>query len=173
MTKTDRVMLRQDVEDFLYLEADLLDERRYDEWLELLAEDLEYSMPLRRNVHFQDLANLENTRAGEDILWFDEDKTTLAKRVLQLQTGQHWAEEPLSRVSHLVTNIRLQSVDDDEVVVSCRFLVYRNRVESETDMWVGRRQDTLRRNSDSWKLRRRRLLLEQNVLLAKNLTVFF
>jgi 3-phenylpropionate/cinnamic acid dioxygenase small subunit len=98
--------LREEIEDFLYEEADLLDQRRFGEWLDRLTDDLHYFMPMRRNVAFGTHAEHENTRAGQDISWFDEDKWTLSKRVEQIMTGIHWAEEPLSRVCHFVTNIR-------------------------------------------------------------------
>jgi 3-phenylpropionate/cinnamic acid dioxygenase small subunit len=51
-------------------------------------------MPMRRNVAFGTHAGHENTRAGRDISWFDEDRWTLSKRVDQIMTGIHWAEEP-------------------------------------------------------------------------------
>lgn len=170
--------LKQDIEDFLYLEADLLDQRRFREWLNLLAEDLVYFMPIRRNVKFGQHAEHENTRQGEGISWFDEDKWTLGKRVDQILTGVHYAEEPLSRVAHMVSNVRLldvsPSVDDPrEVTVGCRFLVYQNRVEYENYTFIGRRTDVLRRSGDSWLIARRELILEQNVLLAKNLSILF
>jgi hypothetical protein len=98
--------LREEIEDFLYLEADLLDQRRFKEWLDLLAEDLVYFMPIRRNVKFGQHAERENTKQGEGISWFDEDKWTLGKRVEQILTGVHYAEEPLSRVTHMVSNVR-------------------------------------------------------------------
>jgi hypothetical protein len=41
------------------------------------------------------------------------------------------------------------------------------------DLLVGKRNDTLVRVGDSWKISRREILLDQNVLLAKNLTTFF
>ena len=165
--------LIRSIEDFLYLEADLLDERRLDDWLELLHPDLEYAMPVRQNVHSSETER-EFTRSGHDVLWFDEGKDTLTKRVRQLQTGEHWAEEPVSRVSHLVTNVRVVTATDDEVEVSSRFLVYRNRVDVEADTLVGRRRDWVVPGPDGgWLLRRRVVLLDQSVLLAKNLTVFF
>jgi 3-phenylpropionate/cinnamic acid dioxygenase small subunit len=167
-----RLLLLAEVTDFLYREADLLDERRYEEWLGLLADDYQYSVPLRMNVRYDDIAEREQTRAGEEICWFDEGKATTELRVAQLATGQHWAEEPVSRVTHLVTNIRLESCPPPEVEVSCRFGVYRNRVADESDFLVGRRRDRLRRTGDSWQVCRRRLLLDQSVLLAKNLSVF-
>src|SRR6185312_7775204 len=169
--------LKEEIEDFLYEEADLLDQRRFGEWLDRLAEDLHYFMPMRRNVAFGTHPEHENTRAGRDIGWFDEDKWTLAKRVEQIMTGIHWAEEPLSRVCHLVTNIRLVAVRPtietaSEVEAGSRFIVYQNRIETETYLFAGRRNDLLRRESGSWRLARREILLDQNVLLAKNLTVF-
>lgn len=164
--------LRLELEDFLYLEADLLDQRRFREWLDLLDDQLTYQVPLRRNVALDRLADTENSRAGHDILWFDEDKETLTKRVVQLETGEHWAEEPLSRVSHLVTNVRVIDVDGPRVQVSSRVLVYRNRVDDETDVLVGRRTDTVVDTSDGWRLVARQVLLEQSVLQPKNLTFF-
>jgi 3-phenylpropionate/cinnamic acid dioxygenase small subunit len=170
--------LKQEVEDFLYHEADLLDQRRFREWLDLLAEDLVYFMPIRHNVKFGQHAERENTRQGEGISWFDEDKWTLGKRVDQILTGVHYAEEPLSRVTHIVSNVRLLEVtpspEDAEVVtVGSRFLVHQNRVEYETATFIGRRTDVLRRAGGSWQIARREMLLEQNVLLAKNLSILF
>jgi len=172
-----RLLLAQDVAEFLYAEAELLDERRYEGWLALLADDIRYWMPMRRNVKYGDTTR-EFTRETEDISWFDEGKDTLTRRVRQIQTGIHWAEEPQSRICHMVSNVQLLSATPDagaqrEIVVKSRFLIYRNRVETETDLLVGKREDTLRRNGDSWLIARRKIILDQNVLLTKNLTFFF
>jgi len=175
--RINQLLLKQEIENFLYHEADLLDSRRYEEWLALLAEDMRYWMPMRRNVKVDDLER-EFTREGRDISWFDEGKETLTRRVRQIQTGIHWAEEPVSRISHMISNVRLleanRSWDEPaEVTAGCRFLVYRNRVETETDILVGKREDLLRRVAGEWKIARRKILLDQNVLLSKNLTFFF
>jgi 3-phenylpropionate/cinnamic acid dioxygenase small subunit len=53
------------------------------------------------------------------------------------------------------------------------FLVYRNRVETETDLLVGKREDVLRRVNGAWQISQRKIILDQNVLMAKNLTFFF
>ena len=174
--RIDRLLLGQEITDFLYREAELLDERRYQEWLDLLADDIRYWMPMRRNVKFGENER-EFTRAVSDINWFDEGKETLGRRVKQIETGIHWAEEPRSRLSHLITNVQLQGAEpsfaaSQEVSVTCRFLIYRNRVETETDILVGRREDLLRRNEAGWLLARRKIILDQNVLLTKNLTFF-
>jgi 3-phenylpropionate/cinnamic acid dioxygenase small subunit len=181
MTESDaritRLLLTQEVTEFLYREAELLDERRYDEWLALLADDLRYWMPMRRNVKYGE-EQREFTREGQDIAWFDEGKDTLTRRVKQIQTGIHWAEEPVSRISHLVTNVQIVEATPSvaearEVTVRCRFLIYRNRVETETDILVGKREDVLRSESEGWRIARRKIILDQNVLLSKNLTFFF
>jgi 3-phenylpropionate/cinnamic acid dioxygenase small subunit len=167
--------LMREIEDLLYAEADYLDEREFEKWLALFTEDVRYWMPIRKNVASDNLAR--ETTAEDDIAWIDDDKATLVKRVEQIRTGIHWAEEPLSRVSHVVTNIRLAepraAIEDGEsATVKSRFLVYRNRLETETDILVGRREDVLRREGGALKIARRKILIEQSVLLAKNLTVF-
>jgi 3-phenylpropionate/cinnamic acid dioxygenase small subunit len=172
-----RLLLHQEVADFLYREAELLDERRYADWLALLADDIRYWMPMRRNVKYGE-GGREFTREGTDIAWFDEGKETLTRRVRQIETGVHWAEEPQSRISHLVSNVQLVEAspsvaDAQEVSVKCRFLIYRNRVETETDILVGKREDRLRRAGGDWRIARRTIILDQNVLLSKNLTFFF
>ena len=171
------LLLKQDVEAFLYHEANLLDDRHYEEWLDLLTDDVRYWVPMRRNVKFGELER-EFTREGQDINWFDEGKVTLTQRVRQILTGVHWAEEPLSRLSHLVTNVEIteatpSAADAGEVSLRCRFIIYRNRVATETDILVGRREDRLRRVDGQWRIAQRQVFLDQNVLLAKNLTFFF
>ena len=92
--------------------------------------------------------------------------------VKQILTGRHWAEEPVSRTSHMLSNIEANKVEE-HIEVRCRFLVYRNRTETEWDLFVGKREDRLRRVGDGFQIASRKIYLDQNVLLAKNLTVFF
>ena len=172
-----RILLKEEIQDFLFREAELLDERNFEEWLDLLTDDIRYWMPMRRNVKANEL-DREFTREGQDINWFDEGKETLYRRVRQILTGVHWAEEPLSRICHFVTNVQLlwaetSITDPIEVSVKCRFLIYRNRVQTETDFLIGKREDTLRKVNGEWKISQRKIILDQNVLLAKNLTFFF
>jgi 3-phenylpropionate/cinnamic acid dioxygenase small subunit len=172
----DAIALRFEVEDFLNREADLVDERKFDEWLTLFSEDLQYRMPLVRNVAAPSIAG-EYLTGPLDVSWFDEGKETLSTRVAQIKTGVHWAEEPPSRTSHLVTNVRIVNATPSvaevrEVEVSCRFLVYRNRNTDTEDTLIGRRIDVLRRSGDTWLICRRTLYINQSVLLAGNLSFF-
>ena len=173
----EHLLLVREIEEFLYHEADVLDDRQFEAWLDLLTNDIRYWMPMRRNVKFGEQAR-ENTRERQDMNWFDEGKMTLQQRVQQIMTGIHWAEEPASRVTHMVTNVEVVDAvpsvaAPSEVTVTCRFLVYRNRLQDETDFLVGKRRDVLRKVDGAWKIARREIFLDQTVLLAKNLTVFF
>jgi 3-phenylpropionate/cinnamic acid dioxygenase small subunit len=171
-TRLDDLLLIREIEELLYLEADLLDNRRYEPWLDLFTEDVRYWMPLRKNVPWRERG--EDSSRDDEVGWFDDDKATLTKRVKQLMTGIHWAEEPISRVSHMVSNIRIAGARDasGQIPVTCRVFVYRNRLDTETDFLIARREDTLRRVDGALKIAYRKILIEQSVLMAKNLTVF-
>ena len=168
----EMVVLRHEVEQYLYKEARLLDERRLDEWLDLLAEDLHYWMPMRRNIKFGDW-HLEFTDMDSEINWFDEGKDILAGRIRQINTGVHWPEEPVSRFEHIVSNVELVSVEGDELRVNSKFFCYQNRLQDEVNHFVGRREDLLRRDPETgFKLVFRKLILAQNVMLPKVLNTF-
>jgi 3-phenylpropionate/cinnamic acid dioxygenase small subunit len=174
----------REVEQFLYREARLLDERRLDEWLALLTDDIRYWMAARNNRYprrSKAIAILDPARYVEDdmarddeLAILDETKQTLAGRVARLDTGMAWAEDPPSRTRHLITNIELAPGSaGSEVQVYSNFIVYRSRGETEQDFYVGARCDLLRRADGEWKLAARKVTLDQNVLLAKNVSIFF
>jgi 3-phenylpropionate/cinnamic acid dioxygenase small subunit len=168
----DKMMLQHEIEQFLFHEAELLDERKYDKWIDLVAEDIHYWMPMRRNVKFGE-QHRENSDPESEISWFDEGKQTLAGRVRQILTGVHWCEEPFSRIRHIVTNVQVVAVDGDEVEVRCRFITYTNRLAEEVNWFVGKREEILRRDPDTgWKIAKRTIILDQNILLEKVITTF-
>jgi 3-phenylpropionate/cinnamic acid dioxygenase small subunit len=85
-----------------------------------------------------------------------------------------WAEDPPSRTRHLIANIELEpGAAASELRVYSNFIVYRSRAETEQDFYVGARQDVLRRVDGALKIARRKITLDQNVLLAKNVSIFF
>src|SRR5439155_25977649 len=108
----------REVEQFLYREARLLDERRFHEWLELLTDDIRYWMAARTNRYprrSKAIAILDPDRYVEDdmtkedeLAIFDETKATLGGRVARLDTGLAWAEAPPSRTRPLSTNIAVE-----------------------------------------------------------------
>jgi 3-phenylpropionate/cinnamic acid dioxygenase small subunit len=166
------VELQVDIEQFLYLEAELLDEHRYDDWYGLFADDLHYRVPSQANRPRRDRGS--EASADGEIGLFDDDKVTLGWRVRQVQTSTHWAEDPPSRTRHLVSNVRVApGAADDEYEVRSNFICYRNRRADEVDIWAGERHDLLRRAGASWLVARRTVTLDQNVVLSKNLSIFF
>jgi len=164
--------LQQEIEQFLYHEAALLDEGRFHEWLVILADDVHYWMPTRYNRTRREREH--EFSKPDEIAFFDEDKKSLAMRVKRLDTGMAWAEDPPSRTRHLVTNVQIRSRPAaGEYDVTSAFLLYRTRLETDLNIFAGRREDVVRRTNDGWRIARRKILLDQNVVLAKNLSVFF
>jgi 3-phenylpropionate/cinnamic acid dioxygenase small subunit len=173
--------LLRDVEQFLYREARLLDERRFHEWLELFTDDVRYWMAGRSTRYPRSSKAItvlgpdrRDVAVEDELAILDETKVTLEGRVARLDTGMAWGEDPPSRTRHIVTNIEVEAGDTaSELKVYSNFLVYRTRAETEQDFYVGARQDVLRRVDGAWKIAHRKLVLDQNVLLPKNVSVFF
>ena len=176
-------VLRQ-VEQFLYREARLLDSRQFRRWIDLLADDLRYWIPMRSNRYSaasKSISILDGSRYEEDDLskesdqaFMDEDKGSLRRRVDRLDTGMAWAEDPPSRTRHLISNVEVELGErESEVKVYSNFIMYRSRGETEEDFYVGSREDVLRNADGSWQLASRKIVFEQNVLSAKNLSNFF
>src|SRR5215469_6510308 len=130
---------QSEVERFYYDEAALLDAHRYDEWLALFTDDARYFMPIRR-TRMQHELDKEFTQPGE-MAFFDDDKRLLAGRIANLQTGRSWSADPPSRTRHLITNVRVFADDGHELHVESNFHVYRTRLRSEEDSWIGSRKD--------------------------------
>ena len=146
----------REVEQFLYREARLLDQRHFHQWLELLTDDVHYWMWGRTNRYPRSskaISILDPERYVEDdmtkedeLAIFDEDKHSLGQRVARLDTGMAWAEDPPSRTRHLISNIEVEPGEvAQEIKVYSNFVVYRSRAETEQDFYVGARRDVLRR----------------------------
>ena len=174
----------REVEQFLYREARMLDNRQFHEWLELLTDDLRYWLPIRSNrypVNSKAISILDGSRYEEsevssenDLALMDEDKDSLTRRIDRLDSGMAWAEDPPSRTRHIITNIEVEAGDSqDELKVYSNFFMYRTRAETEQDFYIGSREDVLRRDNGQLRVASRKIVLDQTVLLAKNLSNFF
>lgn len=166
------VELQHEIEQFLYLEAALLDEWRFREWLALVAEDIHYV--LMTNT----LAQTRDRRKGVQpptTYIFNEDKFQLERRIARLETGMAWSEEPPSRTRHLVTNVRILSQRPDQVEVGCNYLIHRAAKQLDSHTFVGTRRDCLRRSGTEagWEIFSRELELDQFVLTAPNISILF
>jgi len=170
-TMMSRMLLHYEIEQFYYTEAALLDDRRFSDWLALFAEDAHYWMPIRRTVTSNELER-EFTAPGA-MAFFDDDRMMLAARVKKLASGYSWSEDPPSRTRHLVTNLRIVREEAGELGVDTNFHLYRTRLNSEEDHWIGSRKDVLRRTPEGLKIVTRHIFLEQTVLMSRNLSSFF
>jgi 3-phenylpropionate/cinnamic acid dioxygenase small subunit len=155
---------------FYIREAWLLDERRFREWLDLFTDDVLYFMPRRKNVRRRE-ADREVTALG-DLAAIEDDKRYLQMRVARLESGMAWAEDPPSRTRHLIGNLVVEPRDTGEVHARTAFLVYRSHLETDQQLFAGSRDDLLRRVDGAWKVARRTIVLDANVLLDKNLSIF-
>lgn len=166
--------LRSDVTEFLYREAELLDEGRLREWLGLLTEDVRYQVPIR--ITREQGAEDGVTGVVENMFHLDEDRSSLEMRVERIETGFAWAEDPPSRIRHFVSNVRVAEVPgrQGEVAVRSSVLVYRSRWDKPShDLLSAQRQDVLRRVDGGWRLAERLVILDSTTLPTLNLSFFF
>ena len=172
MTTLTDINLQHAVEHFYREEAAALDEKRFHDWLDLFSDDTHYWMPIRR-TRTVDQLDKEFT-AKDEMAYFDDDKAMLEMRVRKLDTGYSWSEDPPSRTRHVISNVRIIEDNPGDLVVETNFILYRTRLNSEEDMWVGMRRDRLRKGGDQgYLITERNIFLDQTVLLSKNLSNFF
>jgi 3-phenylpropionate/cinnamic acid dioxygenase small subunit len=171
VTVSARQALWLELMQFYIREAWLLDERKLREWLDLFTDDVLYFMPRRKNVRRRE-ADREVTARG-DLAVIEDDKRYLQMRVERLESGMAWAEDPPSRTRHLIGNLVVESRAGGEVLARTAFLVYRSHLETDQQLLAGSREDILRPVDGGWKVARRTIVLDANVLLDKNLSVLF
>lgn len=163
--------LYSEVLDFLYDEAALLDQNRFDEWAELLATDLAYTAPMRVTLN-------ANTKGRTDVVrttqHFDDTYMSMMGRLGRLKTKSAWAEDPPSRTRRLVTNVRVyKTAKADEFEAVSYLLLCRSRYEeSDLNVLSAERRDRLRRAGAGFLIARREIIVDQSVLGMQNLAVF-
>lgn len=154
--------------EFLYHEAELLDTYRFGEWLALLADDIQYVMPVR-TTQFR-----SEGEGFQEVAFLDENISSLRTRVKRLETESAWAEAPPSRTRHFVSNVLAEpGARADEIAVRSSFMVTRTRADHGYQLFTGRREDVLRLAGDAMKIARRRILVDQTVITNSNLSVLF
>jgi 3-phenylpropionate/cinnamic acid dioxygenase small subunit len=153
----------------LYDEAAALDERRFDDWVAMLATDLIYTAPIR----------LTRTGPNRDrdimrtMMHFDDNYQSILMRTGRLSKSA-WAEDPPSRTRRFITNVRVAEAEnpDEYEVVSYLYLT-RSRGESpDTETTTAERRDIWRFVDGKYKLSKREIILDQATLSMSNLAVF-
>ena len=162
MTAANKPTLREMVEDFLFREAELLDDWRLDDWVSLFTEDGRYVVPTT------DLPDGDPTR---DLVFIDDDITRLRARAVRLNSRHAHREYPWSRTRRFISNVRVEETGEGELSVTSNVLVYRFR-NGEGAPYVGSIHYILRRGAgragsdDGGDLRiaYRRAVLDQEAL---------
>jgi 3-phenylpropionate/cinnamic acid dioxygenase small subunit len=161
--------LYAEVVELLYREADAFDNYRFDDWLAMLAPEIEYVMPVRTTQFLVDGMGFNG-----EATFFTDNLESLTTRVRRLETEFAWAETPPSRTRHFVSNILVDPADDGELSVRSSFMITRTRQDKGYQLFTGERQDRLRRSDEGRLLFARRVILpDQTVITATNLSVFF
>ncbi len=160
-----------EVQQFLFSEARLLDACRYQEWLALLTDDVHYWMPVIENT----LGRGAPHRFSPDRLaFFDDNLKSLRRRVDKLTNRTAWTENPPTRQCHVISNVEVEPAErGDELTAHSVFVHNRGMGERDEFTLVGRREDVLRRTEEGLRLAKRLVIIDQHVLLARNLNVFF
>lgn len=160
-----------EVEQFLYREARFLDDERYEEWLGMMTDDIHYWMP---GVQARYRKDKKPRYDPGRMAHFDDDMLGLRRRVTRFMHDTAWAEDPPTRVCHIISGIEVEHTERaDEFLAHSTFVTCRGRNETEEDVLCGRRTDVLRRTAEGeLRLARRAIYVTQAVLLAKNLNIF-
>jgi len=139
------------VEDFLFLEARLMDEGRYGEWLALWTDDAQYWIP----------ANDDDIDPKRTVSIIYDDRTRLVQRVERLLSGSVLALQPSARMRRIVSNIEITEHTADATTVASNFMLGIARA-GRKDVWIGRSIHELRSDGTSFKIRRKKVLLIDN-----------
>jgi 3-phenylpropionate/cinnamic acid dioxygenase small subunit len=145
-------------EEFLYLEATLLDERRYEEWLELYADDAVYWVPQG-----------EATDPVHHVSIAYDDRRRLRERVLRLQSGFAYSQDPPSRTCHLVGNVRVLSGAGEPLGVASNLIVTEFRRERQ-NIYAAHVEHLLVREQEGYRISRKTIRLVNSEMALGNLT---
>ncbi|MFK2826391.1 3-phenylpropionate/cinnamic acid dioxygenase subunit beta [Bacillus sp. B190/17] len=161
--------LQNEITQFLYKEAYLLDHRQYREWLGLLSEDIKYVMPLRVTVQ-----NKMGSNINDEMTYFTDSKKDITMKVERLYTKSAWVEDPAPRQRHFISNVMIeQGSRPDEYKVRSYFLFKRSRAsELNTEELFGEREDVVRKVDGGWEIAERTIYPDQSVLTVMNLSMF-
>lgn len=112
LERAERQLAAQDV---LHREARLLDERRFDEWLDLFTGDATYFLPIVDSEDPREPALIKDSKAG------------MEERVFRLTKTLAHAQNPPSRTQHDITNIEVENAAGGAWEVQCNQTVHEMR----------------------------------------------
>jgi 3-phenylpropionate/cinnamic acid dioxygenase small subunit len=131
--------LRREIEAFLFHEARLADESRYADWEALVTDDVRYWIP----------AGAADYDPDSRLSYVNDNRSRLATRIRQLETGLRHAQTPPSVMRRLISNVEILGVDRErgEVEVGSNFVLFELARQATDDvrLWAGRATHRLRR----------------------------
>jgi p-cumate 2,3-dioxygenase beta subunit len=154
MAPSQQAISRQQVEEFLYAEAALLDAWALGDWLLLFDEDAKYEVPCN---------DAPDGDPARDLMLIDDNYARLASRVDRLNSRRAHREYPHSRTNHQVFNVRVQDVLAEELSVKTSFTVWRFR-GGRTSCYVGQYRYRLRRSDVGFRIAVKRAELDMTDL---------
>ena len=146
--------LRHAVEDFLYMEAELLDTWQLDDWLQLWTEELTYLVPATDKPDGDPM---------KDLYLVQDHRFILEQRVHSLMTGTAWAESPQGTVRRSISNVRATHISEGAVEVKANFIVHRSQ-GSALSIFPGHLDYLLEVHDDSFKIRTKKATLDLDSL---------
>ncbi|MGE0827790.1 MAG: aromatic-ring-hydroxylating dioxygenase subunit beta [Hyphomonadaceae bacterium] len=146
---------RAEVEDFLFLEAQLLDEWKLDEWLQLFAEGATYEVPAAGSGNDAD--------AKKQLFYVADDWARLRFRVERLKSPMAHAEYPRSHTARLISNVRVLGEEAGGWKVRSAFITYRSK-DDVTDAYFGHHFHILKRIGGELKIASKRSQIDSNSL---------
>lgn len=153
-------------EAFYRQEALLLQDRRYRDWLALMDPAISYRVPVGT-------ATAAGLVFEEDTLgYYDEDHQLLEARVAKLESKQSWVEQPPSRLRYFVSVLAVEEAAEGALLVRANLLLLQARWNLD-QTFSGERRDELVPHGDGLRLRRRRVMLDRQVVGNQGLSVFF
>jgi p-cumate 2,3-dioxygenase subunit beta len=154
--------LRSRIEDFLYTEADLLDEWRIEEWFALFAEGATYEVPPTGGDGEAD--------ASTSLFYIADDYVRLRERVGRLLKKEAHSEFPRSNQRHMISNVRVTAMTAGVADVTCNFITYRAK-RGVIDTYYGKHLYRIDCSADPWKIRAKRSVLGMDMLYPGKLTI--
>jgi len=148
-----------EIESFLYREAQLMDEHKYDEWLSLWTDDALYWIPCNR----------DDVDPMREVSIIYDDRASLEDRLHRLKGPAAHAQDPKSRMRRLISNVEVEGGGDGEFTVYSNFMLAELR-RGKQDIFAGRTIHRLRRENGSLKIAYKKVLLVNNDDVIDNLT---
>lgn len=142
------VMSNSAIEKFVFREARLLDEHRYEEWLSLWSDDGVYWIPCQHT----------DSDPLRQVSIIYDNRAKLSDRIARFISGAVLAQDPKSQIRRVISNIEIERNDGHDIAVASNFILVEAR-GGQQYVWCGRTIHGLREAGDQLKIARKKVLL--------------